>query len=196
MTQNTNKLVMDSENCAYLSNMTQDLYDGMAFAISTWAPASNPTWLQGDLCDAAPACPLTSNFSISNLIFREGPAITLDPVVYKYGDPCQPGDCSNCTDSTCHWSFPFGDPLTWSSTDAACRCLPPQKDPSFYSFAPNQPADLNQGACFGCASCAWSWDPADPDLYDGYSAMYRCAEVAPEPEPVWIYGADCPNLDD
>ena len=57
---------------------------------------------------------------------------------FEYGD-----DCNNLTDqlcgsncAKCSWSWPSGDPDTWASNDAACRCqyengsVPPSPSPS------------------------------------------------------------------
>ena len=79
-------------------------------------------------------------------------------VDYEYGARCQEGDgfCGpDCT--TCHWSWPAGDPARCDSDHAACRCKP--VDLSEWTFI----RDCEGKCAAGCTSCRWAWPTADDE---------------------------------
>ena len=111
-------------NCGSNAEMTNDLRNGMVFAISSWS--TYDTWLWADRCKAS-ACN-SSDLYFKNLVIKTGgsspsPGPSPTPSNYTYGDVCAKktdGDCNGSCD--CRWSWPSNDPAKWSSSDAKCRC--------------------------------------------------------------------------
>jgi len=65
LSQNTHEIVLsNSSSDGYLNDMTQDLFDGMAFAMSSWA-SDGISWLQHDRCQGT--CPEGTTLSFTNL---------------------------------------------------------------------------------------------------------------------------------
>ena len=75
-------------------------------------------------------------------------------------------------------SYPFGDPHMYTSVDAKCRCLPPQRDAADYSYGEKHCVKTTSGACVldgGCTACHWSWPTADvEDKWNSVEAICRC----------------------
>jgi hypothetical protein len=109
-------------NCASNAQMSADLANGMAFAISNWSTLDN--WLWKDRCTAS-ACNasqiLWSNISIKT--GSVGPSPSPTPITYIYGNACASMSDGQCNGyCNCCWSWPSNE--DWSGPDAACRCKP------------------------------------------------------------------------
>lgn len=114
--------------CGTNDYMTNDIRNGMAFAISSWSTYDN--WLWKDRCQAG-GCN-GSDLYFKNLKIRTGgsepgpspgPGPDPTPSEYTYGDACKSAWDDQCNGSCdCRWSWPSNDPATWSSSNAHCRC--------------------------------------------------------------------------
>jgi hypothetical protein len=107
-------------NCGSNAEMTNDIKNGMAFAISNWGTMDN--WLWGDRCQAQ-TCNNT-RLTFTNISIKTGgdaPGPDPKPDNYIYGDSCASSwddDCNGSCD--CRWSWPSNE--DWSGPDAHCRC--------------------------------------------------------------------------
>jgi len=93
--------------------MTNDIKNGMAFAISSWS--TYDSWLWKNRCQAS-SCN-GSDLNFYNIVIKTGgssptpPGPTPTPSVYTYGDACGSkwaGECDGKCD--CRWSWPSDDP--------------------------------------------------------------------------------------
>ena len=111
------------------------------------------------------------------------------------------GDCATLTDqdcgsvagcTRCQFSYPVGDPMEWSSSDAMCRCSSDSGSGGSGSGGNDSGSTDNSsinyefgGACennqdddcslvAGCNSCQWSWPADDPLQWDSNDAKCRC----------------------
>jgi hypothetical protein len=112
-------------NCWDNSYMTNDLKNGMAFAISNWSTFD--TWLWGDRCQAG-ECNATG-LTFNNLVVKTGgdsptpphPPTPPTPGNYNYGGECGTPYDDDCNGCNCHWSWPTNE--SWDGADAKCRCM-------------------------------------------------------------------------
>ena len=125
MSQGSNTVTMTG-NCGSNAQMTNDLRNGMAFAISSWS--TYDSWLWKNRCSAG-GCN-GSDIYFKNLVIKTGgstpgpsPGPTPTPGNYTYGDACASKSADECNGSCdCRWSWPSDDPAKWSSRNAHCRC--------------------------------------------------------------------------
>lgn len=114
------KTVNMTGDCGTNAEMSYDLANGMAFAISNWETTDN--WLWGNKCGGS--CFGSAYLSFSNIKFTTGGDVPPPPVdKYDYGDACASKSDDFCDGSCdCRWSWPINDPAKWASKDAHCRC--------------------------------------------------------------------------
>ena len=125
------KTVQMKGDCGTNKEMTIDIKNGMAFAISSWSTMSN--WLWKSRCQAQSCNKADLNFK--NLKITTGgatpsPSPTPDPTPtptpsgdYTYGNKCKSNHDGLCTGESscdCRWSWPSSE--TYKSPDADCRC--------------------------------------------------------------------------
>jgi hypothetical protein len=120
------KTVTMNGDCGSNNKMTNDIKNGMVFAISSWSTYDN--WLWKSRCQAQ-GCN-GSDLTFSNLKIKTGgssptpgptPGPTPTPGNYTFGDKCSSNwadECHGCGD--CRWSWPSNE--SWSSPNAKCRC--------------------------------------------------------------------------
>jgi len=104
--------------------MTEDI-KSMVFAISNWS-SDDLDWLQHGACTGT-CDPYTTLSVLKNLKFKTSTyEKDDDQTLYMYSNVCAGDmDQSLCGEDclNCQVSWPFGDTLGASSSDAACRCL-------------------------------------------------------------------------
>lgn len=100
--------------CGDNANMSNDLRNGMAFAISNWS--TYDSWLWGNRCSAQACSGKDLNFT--NIKIKTGgsspgptPGPTPTPSDYTFGNACASKWADECNGSCdCRWSWPSSDP--------------------------------------------------------------------------------------
>lgn len=141
--------------------MTDNIVDGMVFAMSNWTPYTTPTWLQGDKCHDS--CNSATPFSLMNFNFvSTSDYIPPDDQTDndednndgdnddEVDDDDNNDDQNNTKPDDGHMGFNWGD-TTCGGNYQLCLIDP------------------------DCQDCRWSWPPDDPLLWDSYDAKCRCS---------------------